>query len=140
MDSEVLSISLRRDGDPPENGQQYCSAGACSHRAIDRRAPRELLGDVLQAFLEPGRRISGCGSHCRCRMRWNIRSGKTIFPPNTGDITDAAVSPDRKLIASSIIPFWDTRGYVAVVDLSGNANGCQGMERPPGSGVVPLRR
>jgi len=85
-------------------------------------APRELLGDVLQASWSQGggslAAVQMVGPECR--LEYPI--GKTILSTNTGDITDAAVSPDGKLIAFFDHPnFGDTRGYVAVVNLSGNA-------------------
>jgi eukaryotic-like serine/threonine-protein kinase len=55
-----------------------------------------------------------------CRLEYPV--GKTIYATSTGDISDVAVSPDGKRIAFFDHPnAEDTRGYVAMVDLSGKA-------------------
>jgi hypothetical protein len=85
-------------------------------------APRELLGDVLQAsWSRNGESLAAV--HFvgpECRLEYPV--GKTIYSTTTGDISDVAVSPDDKRIAFFDHPnAADTRGYVAVVDLSGKA-------------------
>ena len=123
MDSEVLSISskgemaLRQKSD---NGA--VPRGMLSVVPLTGGAPRELLGDVLQAsWSRDGESLAVV--HFvgpECRLEYPV--GKTIYSTSTGDISDVAVSPDGKRIAFFDHPNpADTRGYVAVVDLSGKA-------------------
>jgi len=123
MDSEVLSISskgemaLRQKSD---NG--IIPRGMLSVVPLTGGAPRELLGDVLQAsWSRDGESLAVV--HFvgpECRLEYPV--GKTIYSTSTGDISDVAVSPDGKRIAFFDHPNpADTRGYVAVVDLSGKA-------------------
>ncbi len=123
MDSEVLSISskgemaLRQKSD---NG--IIPRGMLSVVPLTGGAPRELLGDVLQAsWSRDGESLAVV--HFvgpECRLEYPV--GKTIYATSTGDISDVAVSPDGKRIAFFDHPnAGDTRGYVAVVDLSGKA-------------------
>jgi serine/threonine protein kinase len=123
LDSEVLSISskgemaLRQKSD---NG--IIPRGMLSVVPLTGGAPRELLGDVLQAsWSRDGESLAVV--HFvgpECRLEYPV--GKTIYATSTGDISDVAVSPDGKRIAFFDHPnAGDTRGYVAVVDLSGKA-------------------
>ena len=123
LDSEVLSISskgemaLRQKSD---NGD--VPRGMLSVVPLTGGAPRELLGDVLQAsWSRDGESLAVV--HFvgpECRLEYPV--GKTIYSTSTGDISDVAVSPDGKRIAFFDHPnAADTRGYVAVVDLSGKA-------------------
>jgi len=123
LDSEVLSISskgemaLRQKSD---NGD--VPRGMLSVVPLTGGAPRELLGDVLQAsWSRDGESLATV--HFvgpECRLEYPI--GKTIYSSNTGYISDVAVSPDGKRIAFFDHPnAADTRGYVAAVDLSGKA-------------------
>ncbi len=123
MDSEVLSISskgemaLRQKSD---NGA--VPRGMLSVVPLTGGAPREMLGDVLQAsWSRDGESLAVV--HFvgpECRLEYPV--GKTIYSTSTGDISDVAVSPDGKRIAFFDHPNpADTRGYVAVVDLSGKA-------------------
>ena len=123
LDSEVLSISskgemaLRQKSD---NG--VIPRGMLSVVPLTGGAPRELLGDVLQAsWSRDGESLAVV--HFvgpECRLEYPV--GKTIYATSTGDISDVAVSPDGKRIAFFDHPnAGDTRGYVAVVDLSGKA-------------------
>jgi serine/threonine protein kinase len=123
LDSEVLSISskgemaLRQKSD---NG--VIPRGMLSVVPLTGGAPRELLGDVLQASWgrdgESLAVVHFVGPECR--LEYPV--GKTIYATSTGYISDVAVSPDGKRIAFFDHPnAGDTRGSVAVVDLSGKA-------------------
>ena len=122
-DSEVLSISskgemaLRQKSD-----NSLVPRGMLSVVPLTGGAPRELLGDVLQAsWSRDGESLAVV--HFvgpECRLEYPV--GKTIYATSTGDISHVAVSPDGKRIAFFDHPnAADTRGYVAVVDLSGKA-------------------
>jgi serine/threonine protein kinase len=123
MDSEVLSISSKGEmalRQKTENGA--VPSGMLSVVPLTGGAPRELLGDVLQAsWSRDGESLAVV--HFvgpECRLEYPV--GKTIYSTSTGDISDVAVSPDGKRIAFFDHPNpADTRGYVAVVDLSGKA-------------------
>jgi len=123
LDSEVLSISskgemaLRQKSDTG-----IIPRGMLSVVPLTGGAPRELLGDVLQAsWSRDGESLAVV--HFvgpECRLEYPV--GKTIYATSTGDISDVAVSPDGKRIAFFDHPnAGDTRGYVAVVDVSGKA-------------------
>ena len=123
MDSEVLSISSKgemalRQGSDNNNVPR----GMLAVVPLTGGAPRELLGDVLHAsWSKDGQSLAAV--HFvgpECRLEYPI--GKTIYSTNTGDISDVDVSSDGKQIAFFDHPnAGDTRGYVAVVDLSGKA-------------------
>ncbi len=123
LDSEVLSISSKGEmalRQKTENGA--VPRGMLSVVPLTGGAPRELLGDVLQAsWSRDGESLAVV--HFvgpECRLEYPV--GKTIYSTSTGDISDVAVSPDGKRIAFFDHPNpADTRGYVAVVDLSGKA-------------------
>jgi serine/threonine protein kinase/Tol biopolymer transport system component len=121
LDSEVLSISskgemaLRQKSD---NGD--VPRGMLSVAPLTGGAPRELLGDVLEAaWSSDGEALAAV--HFvgpECRLEYPI--GKTIYSTTTGFVSDLAVSPDGKRVAFFDHPNGgDTRGYVAAVDLSG---------------------
>ncbi|MGA8152935.1 MAG: protein kinase [Terriglobales bacterium] len=123
LDSEVLSISskgemaLRQKSD---NG--VVPRGMLSVVPLTGGAPRELLADVLQAsWSQDGESLAAV--HFvgpECHLEYPV--GKTIYSTSTGYVSDVAVSPDDKQIAFFDHPnAGDTRGYVAVVDLSGKA-------------------
>ncbi len=123
LDSEVLSISskgemaLRQKSD-----NSLVPRGMLSVVPLTGGAPRELLGDVLQAsWSRDGESLAVVHFFGpECRLEYPV--GKTIYATSTGDISHVAVSPDGKRIAFFDHPnAADTRGYVAVVDLSGKA-------------------
>jgi serine/threonine protein kinase len=122
-DSEVLSISSKGEmAIRQKTDDSIVPRGMLSVVPLTGGAPRELLGDVAQAsWSQDGAALAAV--HFvgpECRLEYPI--GKTIYSTSTGDMTDVAVSPDGKWIAFFDHPnFGDTRGYVAVVDLSGKA-------------------
>jgi Tol biopolymer transport system component len=123
MDSEVLSISSKGEmairqrtvgGTVPR--------GMLSVVPLTGGAPRDLLGDVGDASWSPGGDALAVVHQLAGESRLEYPIGKTILTTSTGNITDAEVSPDGKLIAYFDHPnAGDTRGYVAVTDLSGKA-------------------
>jgi len=123
LDSEVLSISFKGEmALRQKSDNRIIPKGMLSVVPLTGGAPRELLGDVLQAsWSRDGESLAVV--HFvgpECRLEYPV--GKTIYATSTGDISDVAVSPDGKRIAFFDHPnAGDTRGYVAVVDLSGKA-------------------
>jgi eukaryotic-like serine/threonine-protein kinase len=123
MDSEVLSISSKGEMALRQKSTLGTVArGMLAVVPLTGGAPRELLGNVLHAsWSRDGQSLAAV--HFvgpECRLEYPI--GKTIYSTNTGDISDVAVSPDGRQIAFFDHPnAGDTRGYVAVVDLSGKA-------------------
>ena len=123
-DSEILSISSRGEmalrqksdhGDIPR--------GMLSVVPLTGGSPRELLGDVLQAAWSRDGESLAAVHFVRPEWRLEYPIGKSIYSTTTGYISDVAVSPDGKRIAFFDHPNGgDTRGYVAVVDLSGKAS------------------
>jgi serine/threonine protein kinase/Tol biopolymer transport system component len=122
-DSEVLSISSKGEmAIRQKTGNGLLPRGMLSVVPLTGGAPRELLGDVLQAsWSQDGGALAAVHFvGAECRLEYPI--GKTIYSTSTGDISDVAVSPDGRWIAYFDHPnFADTRGYVAVMDLSGKA-------------------
>ena len=123
MDSEVLSISSKG-----ELAIRQRSTGGAVPRGmlsvvpLTGGAPRELLGDVIDAAWDPGGDALAAVQVVSGENRLEYPIGKTILTTSTGNITNVAVSPDGKLIAYFDHPnAGDTRGYVAVTDLSGKA-------------------
>jgi len=101
MDSEVLSISSKGEmAIRQKTDNSIIPRGMLSVVPLTGGAPRELLGDVLQAsWSQDGGSLAAVHIvGAECRLEYPI--GKTILSTNTGDITDAAVSPDGKLIVS----------------------------------------
>ena len=123
QDSEILSISskgemaLRQKSDGNE-----VSRGMLSVVPLTGGAPRELLGDVLQAsWSKDGENLAAVHF---VGPEWHLEYpiGKTIFTTATGYVSDIAVSPDGKRIAFFDHPnYGDTRGFVAVVDMDGKS-------------------
>jgi eukaryotic-like serine/threonine-protein kinase len=122
-DSEVLSISSKGEmaiRQKTDNG--IVPRGMLSVVPLTGGAPRELLGDVRHASwsADGGSLAAVHFVGPECRLEYPI--GKTIYSTSTGDMTDVAVSPDGKWVAFFDHPSaGDTRGYVAVVDLTGKA-------------------
>jgi Tol biopolymer transport system component len=123
LDSEVLGISskgemaLRQASD-----NSAITRGMLSVVPLTGGAPRQMLGDVSQAaWSRDGDSLAAV--HFvgpECRLEYPV--GKTIYSTNTGYVSDIAISPDNKRIAFFDHPnAGDTRGFVAVVDLSGKA-------------------
>lgn len=123
LDSEVLSISSKGEmAIRQKTDNNIIPRGMLSVVPLTGGAPRELLGDVSQAsWSRDGDSLAAVhfvGSDCR--LEYPV--GKTIFTTNTGYVSDIAISPDNKRIAFFDHPnAGDTRGFVAAVDLSGNA-------------------
>ncbi len=120
-DSEVLGISSKGEMAIRQKTEaNIIPKGLLSVVPLTGGAPRELLADVLHASWSPDGSsmavVHFVGSECR--LEYPI--GKTIYSTSTGEATDVAVSPDGKRVAFFDHPnSTDTRGYVAVVDLSG---------------------
>jgi Tol biopolymer transport system component len=124
LDSEVLSISSRGEMALRQKSDTSAAArGMLSVVPLTGGAPRELLGDVTQASWS-GDGESLAAVHFvgpECRLEYPV--GKIIYTTNTGYVSDIAISPDGKRIAFFDHPnAGDTRGFVAVVDLSGKAS------------------
>lgn len=122
-DSEILSISskgemaLRQKSDGND-----VPRGMLSVVPLTGGAPRELLGDVLQASWSKDGENLAAVHFVAPEWRLEYPIGKTIFTTSTGYVSDIAISPDGKKIAFFDHPnYGDTRGYVAVVDLEGKA-------------------
>jgi len=120
-DSEVLSISskgelaLRQKSD---NG--LVPRGMLSVVPLTGGAPRELLGDVLQASWSRDGDSLATVHFVNPEWRLEFPLGKAIYATTTGYVSDIAVSPDGQRIAFFDHPNnGDTRGYVAVVEVSG---------------------
>jgi Tol biopolymer transport system component len=122
-DSQVLSISSKGEmaiRQKTESGA--VPQGMLSVVPLTGGAPRELLGDVVDASWNPGGDSLAAVHAVAGENQLEYPIGKTILTTSTGNITDVAVSPDGKLIAYFDHPnAGDTRGYVAVTDLAGKA-------------------
>jgi serine/threonine protein kinase/Tol biopolymer transport system component len=123
QDSEVLSISSK--GEMAIRQKSDAGAvprGMLSVVPLTGGAPRDLLADVVDASWNPGGDELAAVHVVAGENRLEYPIGKTILTTSTGNITNVAVSPDGKLIAYFDHPnAGDTRGYVAVTDLSGKA-------------------
>jgi len=123
LDSQVLSISSKGE----MAIRQRTEGGAVPQGMLcvvplTGGAPRELLGDVLDASWNPGGDSLAAVHAVAGENRLEYPIGKPILTTSTGNITDVAVSPNGKLIAYFDHPnAGDTRGYVAVADLAGKA-------------------
>jgi len=123
MDSTVLSISAKGEMAIRQNAQSDpIPRGMLSVVPLTGGAPREMLSDVRSASWGPEGDSLAVSHVSDIENRLEYPIGKTILSTSTGDITDVAVSPDGKSIAYFDHPnAGDTRGYVAVVDLSGKS-------------------
>ncbi len=123
LDSEVLGISSKGEMALRQASDNSAIArGMLSVVPLTGGAPRQMLGDVSQAaWSRDGDSLAAV--HFvgpECRLEYPV--GKTIYSTNTGYVSDIAISPDNKRIAFFDHPnAGDTRGFVAVVDLSGKA-------------------
>jgi Tol biopolymer transport system component len=122
-DSQVLGISSKGEmaiRQKTENGQ--IPQGMLSVVPLTGGAPRELLADVIDASWNPGGDALVAVHAVAGENRLEYPIGRTLITTSTGSISDAAVSPDGKMIAYFDHPnAGDTRGYVAVTDLTGKA-------------------
>src|SRR5579862_2871812 len=123
QDSEILSISskgemaLRQKSDGAD-----VPRGMLSVVPLTGGAPRELLGDVLQASWSKDGENLAAVHFVAPEWRLEYPIGKAILTTSTGYVSDIAVSPDGKRIAFFDHPnYGDTRGFVAVVDLEGKS-------------------
>jgi Tol biopolymer transport system component len=123
LDSQVLSISSKGEMAIRQRTQGGAvPQGMLCVVPLTGGAPRELLGDVLDASWNPGGDALAAVHAVGGENQLEYPIGKTILTTSTGNITDVAVSPDGKLIAYFDHPnAGDTRGYVAVADLAGKA-------------------
>jgi serine/threonine protein kinase len=122
MDSQVLGISSKGQLAIRQKNEVRASFlhGMLCVVPLTGGAPRELLGDVMDSSWSPDGESLAAVHSVGVENRLEYPIGKTIHSTNTGDVTDIAVSPDGKMIAFFDHPLaGDTRGYVAVVDLSG---------------------
>ncbi|MGH9502725.1 MAG: protein kinase domain-containing protein [Terriglobales bacterium] len=123
LDSQVLGISSKGEmaiRQKTENGQ--IPQGMLSVVPLTGGAPRELLADVIDASWNPGGDGLVAVHAVAGETRLEYPIGKTLVSTSTGSISDAAISPDGKMIAYFDHPnAGDTRGYVAVTDLTGKA-------------------
>ena len=123
-DSSVLSISSKGEMAIRQKSQtDPFPHGMLSVVPLTGGAPRDLLADVMSASWSPTGESLAAVHFVGAESRLEYPIGKTVWSTSTGNITDVAVSPDGKSIAYFDHPnAGDTRGYVAVVDLSGKAS------------------
>lgn len=122
MDTHVLSISSKGELAIRQKNEARSSflSGMLCVVPLTGGAPRELLGDVMDAAWNPDGESLAVVHVVGVENRLEYPIGKTLLSTSTGSLTDVAVSPDGKLIAFFDHPLaGDTRGYVAVVDLAG---------------------
>ncbi len=122
-DSQVLSISVKGEVaiQQKANNDSFPS-GMLSVVPLTGGAPRELLGDVIDASWSPDGESLAAVHVVNGENRLEYPVGKTIHSTNTGNFRNVAVSPDGKQVTFFDHPnAGDTRGYIAVVDASGKA-------------------
>ena len=122
-DSQVLSISSKGEMAIRQRTERGAvPQGMLSVVPLTGGAPRELLGDVVDASWNPEGESLAAVHVVAGENRLEYPIGKTIVTTSTGNITDVSISPDGKMIAYFDHPnAGDTRGYVAVTDLAGKA-------------------
>jgi eukaryotic-like serine/threonine-protein kinase len=122
-DSQVLGISSKGEMAIRQGTERSVPPqGMLSVVPLTGGAPRQLLGDVVDASWNPGGDSLAAIHSIAGENRLEYPIGKTIVTTSTGNITDVAISPDGKMIAYFDHPqAGDTRGYVAVTDLAGKA-------------------
>jgi len=122
-DSQVLSISSKGEvAIRQRSNNDAFPSGMLSVVPLTGGAPRELLGDVLDAAWSPDGESLAAVHVVNGENRLEYPIGKTLHSTSTGNFTNVAVSPDGKRVAFFDHPnAGDTRGYIAVVDTSGNA-------------------
>jgi eukaryotic-like serine/threonine-protein kinase len=123
QDSQVLSISSKGEmAIRQRTDAGIVPQGMLSVAPLTGGAPRELLGDVIDACWNPAGDSLAAVHVVAGESRLEYPIGKRVVATSTGSISDVAVSPNGKLIAYMDHPnYGDTRGYVAVTDLSGNS-------------------
>jgi len=121
MDSDVLGISSK--GELAIRQKTTGSAlfrGMLAVVPLTGGAPRELLGEVRDAAWSPDGEYLAVVHYVDAEARLEFPPGKTLYSTTTGAPSDVAVAPDGKHVAFFDHPnAGDTRGFVAVVDLSG---------------------
>jgi eukaryotic-like serine/threonine-protein kinase len=123
QDSQVLGISSKGEMAIRQATERSVPPqGMLSVVPLTGGAPRQLLADVVDASWNPAGDSLAAIHSIAGENRLEYPIGKTIVSTSTGNITDAAISPDGKMIAYFDHPqAGDTRGYVAVTDLTGKA-------------------
>ena len=122
-DSAVLSVSSKGEMAIRQRTEdRIVPRGMLSVVPLTGGAPRELLGDVIDAAWSPDGNTLAAIHIVNGESRLEYPLGKIILAVSTGDITNPAISPDGKMIAYFDHPNADdTRGYVAVTDLAGKS-------------------
>jgi Tol biopolymer transport system component len=122
-DSQVLSISAKGEIAIQQRANNDAfPTGMLSVVPLTGGAPRELLADVLDACWSPDGASLAAVHVVNGENRLEYPIGKVIRTTNTGNFRNVAVSPDGKRVAFFDHPnAGDTRGYISVVDASGNA-------------------
>jgi eukaryotic-like serine/threonine-protein kinase len=123
MDSQILSISSKGEVAIRQKANNDAfPSGMLSVVPLTGGAPRELLGDVLDASWSPDGESLAAVHVVNGENHLEYPIGKTIDTTSTGNFRNVAVSPDGKRVAFFDHPnAGDTRGYIAVVDASGKA-------------------
>jgi serine/threonine protein kinase len=122
-DSQLLSISSKGEVAIQQRANNDAfPSGMLSVVPLTGGAPRELLGDVIDASWSPDGESLAAVHVVNGENRLEYPIGKVIHSTNTGNFRNVAVSPDGKRVAFFDHPnAGDTRGYIAVVDTSGKA-------------------
>ena len=122
-DSQVLSISSKGEvAIRQRSNNDAFPSGMLSVVPLTGGAPRELLGDVLDASWSPDGQSLAAVHVVNGENRLEYPIGKVIDSTSTGNFRNVAISPDGKQVAFFDHPnAGDTRGFIAVVDASGKA-------------------